>query len=132
MPIRASSAISQKQIEKKLKDCLRWAAIRSERRGRPPPDFTLRFLLKLWERQGGRCPYTGARLSCDPNSPLGATLDRIDPMKPYTRRNTVIVARWANAAKGEHTVKDFHKLCRQAVRFQYAHAAEPTPPKAGE
>jgi hypothetical protein len=110
-----------KKIETTLKDCLRWAQLRSARRGHSPPEFTVRFLLKLWERQGGRCALTGARLVCLARSPLGVTLDRIDPRKSYTRRNTAIVARWANAAKGEFSAEHFQKLCRQAVRFQYAH-----------
>jgi hypothetical protein len=72
-------------IQKNLKDCLRWAGVRSEQRGDPPPNFTLRFLLRLWERQGGRCALTGARLTCRARAPLGVTLDRIDPNKPYTQ-----------------------------------------------
>src|SRR6476659_644524 len=76
------------KIENKLKDCLYWAARRSGKRGHPPPELTLRFLLRLWNLQGGRCALTGAPLTCRARSPLGATLDRIDPTKPYTRRNT--------------------------------------------
>jgi len=112
-----------RSVKSQLKDCLRWAQVRSQARGLPEPEFDVAFLMRKWNAQNGRCALTGAPLSCIPHDPYGVTLDRIDPAKPYTRRNTALVARWANAAKGEGSIADFHKQCRQAVRGYYARAA---------
>jgi hypothetical protein len=77
----------------------------------------LPFLLKLWERQRGRCYLTGLPLCTRARHPLMATLDRKNPKKPYTKRNTGIAARFANFAKGEVSVADFHRLICVAAPF---------------
>jgi hypothetical protein len=93
--------------------CLRWAKIRAQQHGDSPPDIDLPFLLRLWERQRGRCYLTGMPLCTQARHPLMITLDRKNPNRPYTKRNTGIAARWANAAKGEFTVTEFHRRRRR-------------------
>jgi hypothetical protein len=101
----------------RLKTNLHWAVLRARLRGDEPPTITLPFLLKLWERQRERCYLTGLPLCTRARHPLMITLDRKNPKKPYTKRNTGIAARWANSAKGEFTAADFHCLVLGAAPF---------------
>jgi hypothetical protein len=99
-----------KAIRAKLKDCLRWARMRCEAYGGPAPQVTPLWLARLWQRQRGRCYWTGVPLEL--NGPNGATLDRINPVRGYQRDNVVLATRRANAAKGDMTVREFRDLCR--------------------
>jgi hypothetical protein len=100
-----------KRIEAKLKGILRWARIRCETRRRPKPQVTVPWLLKAWKRQRGICPIFHLKITLD--GPLGPTLDQIEPGKLYTRKNTQIVAKAANAFKGTMTMKETRSLLRK-------------------
>lgn len=99
------------RITAKLKDALRWARLRCEHAGRPAPTITLPWLEKQWQRQRGVCPIF--RLPLDTSGPLGATLDQIGPGKGYTRSNTQMVAKAANAFKGNMTMREARTLLRR-------------------
>jgi hypothetical protein len=99
------------QITAKLKDGLRWAQRRCEYADRPAPTITLRWLEQRWRQQRGIFPIF--RLPMDTIGPLGATLDQIEPGKGYTRRNTQIVAKAANAFKGNMTMRETRALLRK-------------------
>src|SRR5262245_2386250 len=101
-------------LRTKLKDCLRWAQIRCKNRDRPAPQITLAWLQRQWERQGGRCAWTGAKMEM--SGPLGVTLDRINPARFYQRDNVVLATMGANRAKGDMTTLEFRRLCRQVLR----------------
>jgi hypothetical protein len=98
---------------RKLRDCLRWARIRCETAGRPVPQITVPGLLKMWERQHGRCALTDVALKL--SGPHGATLDRINPKRGYQRDNVVSVSKRANQAKGDMTIREFRQLCRRVL-----------------
>jgi hypothetical protein len=104
-------------LSRELKTNLHWAVIPARKRGDDPPTITVPFLLKLWKRQRGRCYLTGLLLCTRARHPLMATLDRKNPKKPYTKRNIGMAARFANFAKGEVSVADFHRLIRSAAPF---------------
>lgn len=101
-------------LRSKLKDCLRWATIRSERVGRMPPEVTLDDLFQLWVAQKGRCALTDIALQM--KGPFGVTIDRIDPRGGYERGNVALVTKRANGAKGDMTLEEFAQLCKEFLR----------------
>ncbi len=69
-------------------------------------DITVEFLKELWEKQKGICPYTKFEMSLPRgvatkknNSPLRASLDRIDSSRPYLKDNVEFVCVSVNYAK---------------------------------
>jgi hypothetical protein len=86
--------------------------------------MTLEYLRRVWERQHGRCPYTGWELLL-PDSTRGwsggknthnASLDRIDSKKGYVKRNVQFVAMPINTAKGDFSAKEFRELLAAIAR----------------
>jgi len=72
-------------------------------------DITLNFLKELWEKQNGICSITGWEMVL-PESTVGfntiinprkASLDRIEPHKPYMKDNIRYIAFMANMCKHE-------------------------------
>ena len=72
------------------------------------PNLTLEFLKSLWDNQNGICPYTKLKMELPEstrdsdikaNSPLKASLDRIDPSKGYVQGNVEFVCLAVNLAK---------------------------------
>jgi hypothetical protein len=105
---------TMEKLEAKLRSCLRFAQIRSEIRGNPKPQVTVRWLLKLWQRQRGICPIFHLKMTM--KGSLGVTLDQIKPGKFYTRKNTQLVAQAANAFKGTMTMQETRSLLRSIKR----------------
>lgn len=62
------------------------------------------YLIDLWDRQNGRCAYTGIKLGWYSNSVFSAQLDRINPSLQYVEGNVV----WCN--KGFNNLKNSHDL----------------------
>lgn len=89
----------------------RWFLARCRyRRTKWDCDLTLDYLVALWERQGGRCPFTGWKLTLPRNSSgfaeksmRNASLDRIDSSQGYVKGNVQFVALPVNLAKGDFT-----------------------------
>ncbi len=86
-------------------------------------NITLEYLKEIWEKQGGRCPYTGWKLDnlettndWDSNilHPKTASLDRIDSRKGYVLGNVQFVSIMANYAKRDFLEKELITFC-QAV-----------------
>jgi hypothetical protein len=69
----------------------------------------------LFEKQGGRCVFTGVELAFPKNSresSLGtASPDRINSSKPYTVDNIQWVHKTINKMKMDMTDKDFKNWC---------------------
>jgi hypothetical protein len=90
-------------------------------------DLTLEFLKELWEKQKGICPLTGWDLELPPTigkwsktkvSINTASLDRIEPKKPYTRDNVRFVAHIANMAKFTYSDEEVIKFCLSVVKHR--------------
>lgn len=72
-----------------------------------PSNLTPEYLKTVWESQNGICPYTGYLMKLPRStqafdirgSPLGASLDRIDPSRGYVIGNVEFVCLSANLAK---------------------------------
>lgn len=83
------------------------------------PDITVEYLKEIWDKQGGKCPYTGLELKIPRNtqghniktdSLMKASLDRVDSGKGYVQGNVEFVCIGINLLK-----RDFSK--DQVVNF---------------
>ena len=86
------------------------------RDGKGPCDLTIDYLLQLWERQGGKCFYTGRQLSPEPNHPNTLSLDRQDSSVGYVQGNVVICIWDVNAMKQDLSHERFVELCHDVAR----------------
>ncbi len=83
-------------------------------------NITLEYLKQLWEKQNGRCPYTGWKLdnlatTSDWESnilhPKTASLDRIDSCEGYIFGNVQFVSVMANYAKRDFLETELLRFC---------------------
>ncbi|MEM7714902.1 MAG: hypothetical protein AAF349_15215 [Cyanobacteria bacterium P01_A01_bin.68] len=106
--VSSNTAIGNRRDEySPFRQHLRLARRRGKINGREC-NITLEYLKNLWEKQGGRCPYTGWKLdnlqtTSEWNSnvlhPKTASLDRIDSSQGYVFGNVQFVSLMANYAK---------------------------------
>ena len=81
-------------------------------------NVTLQDLKELWEKQGGRCPYTGWQLVLHtstkdkpPKTPNRASVDRIDSSRGYEKDNIQIVSMIYQFAKNSWSDADVKHFC---------------------
>lgn len=96
------------------------------RRRNKEVNVTLEDLLEIWERQGGRCPYTGWELDNPqttvrgiPHHPRRASVDRVDPNRGYTKDNIQFVSLIAQYAKHTFTEDDLLSFAEAVVETQH-------------
>lgn len=70
--------------------------------------ITAKWLLRQFDRQGGRCFYTGIPfvLGGPFRSMRGPSLDRLDPKKGYIPSNVVLCLTCINYMKNDYSVRD--------------------------
>lgn len=74
--------------------------------------ITIEYLDELWERQEGKCVYTGWDLSFGKSGVLGtASLDRIDSSIGYVEENVQFVHKDVNTMKWELSNARFLEIC---------------------
>jgi len=104
----------------------RWH-LRNMKRRHHKCDVTLEDLKGQWEKQKGRCPYTGWKLknliNMSPKNQLSKTIDRasvdrIDSSKPYTKDNIQFVSLMAQLAKNIWSENDLLSFCESVVANQ--------------
>jgi hypothetical protein len=64
--------------------------------------LNLDFLVELWDKQKGICPYTGIKMELsgrEKHGPCSASLDRIDSSKGYEKDNVEFVCLFINYGK---------------------------------
>jgi hypothetical protein len=78
-------------------------------------ELTLDLLLEIYNKQNGKCFYTGEylQLARRNNSAYSLSIDRIDSNKGYVRDNIVLCSSIANFMKQNYNIKDFLKACKQ-------------------
>ena len=59
--------------------------------------ITFEDLVEIWIRQGGRCFYSGMPMQFDGDKDWLVSLERIDPLGTYTKKNVVLVCAEFNA-----------------------------------
>jgi hypothetical protein len=64
-----------------------------------------------------RCYISGRKLVMEVNHPDGPSLDRLDASKGYHADNVVVTSQLINKARGEMSVEEFVKMCRDVVEF---------------
>lgn len=79
-------------------------------------------LLEIWNRQNGRCVYTGRKMVVSDEAkgkrgPDTLSVDRIDSQKVYLEDNVVLCTWWANVAKHELSADDFVQRCQEVARY---------------
>lgn len=83
-------------------------------------DITIEYLKKLWEEQNGICPFTkwslilpaGTDKAWEINSPMNASLDRIDNSKGYIQGNVRFTSVMANIARQTFTDGQLIEFCK--------------------
>lgn len=79
-------------------------------------DFGWKFLLELYEKQNGKCFYTGKDLTISFNSGKQAdtamSIDRINPLKGYSKDNIVLCGCRTNVSKSDMSQKEFYEMCK--------------------
>ncbi|MUH00946.1 hypothetical protein F7734_55270 [Scytonema sp. UIC 10036] len=89
--------------------------------------ITLEYLKELWEKQDGRCPYTGWQLQnlettahWDTHKlhPRTASLDRIDSSVGYIPGNVQFVSVMANFAKRDFQEEELLEFCKSVVNYR--------------
>ena len=78
-------------------------------------DITLEFLLDLWNKQKGVCPYSKLEMELPPTlnhnrkDPLCASLDRINPDVGYMQNNVQFVTQFVNLGKNTFSSETIFK-----------------------
>ena len=83
-------------------------------------DITLEDLLEQWNKQGGKCIYSGVNLShpIDGGNNLNkASLDRIDSSKGYIKGNIQFISIACNYAKSTMTHEEMLTFCETIHKF---------------
>jgi len=85
---------------------------------------TVEDLKEQWERQNGKCPYTGWMLQTPKNTgeprrltPYTASLDRVNSSKGYVKGNVEFISLMAQWAKNSFSKEDVVNFC-EAVYLQ--------------
>lgn len=80
-------------------------------------DLTPQYLKDLWDKQCGKCFYTGEPIELERGKGKwkSASLDKLDPSKGYTQGNVVWTTRLTNTSKQERTLAEFIEFCKVIV-----------------
>lgn len=73
-------------------------------------ELSLEDIIHIWDKQQGRCAFTGVLLQKYPRS---WSIDRIDNSCGYTPGNVQLVLKEINMLRGKLTVEKFLEYCRQ-------------------
>lgn len=87
-------------------------------------DLTVAQLKKIWDRQNGKCVYSGVKLSQfqtteirkETYRPHFASLDRKDSNKGYTSDNVQFISMIAQFAKNNFSEEDLFLFCKDVVK----------------
>ncbi|MEK6882555.1 MAG: hypothetical protein AABY22_23240, partial [Nanoarchaeota archaeon] len=99
-------------VEKRLGELLRTVRYRSN----VESDLTLDFLINLYNKQSGKCFYSGIQMTCleygmGRHQPFTISIDQIKPKIGYTKDNVVLCCWIINCAKNELSVEEYIETC---------------------
>ncbi len=87
-------------------------------------DLSIRHLEELWDQQGGRCFYTGIKLThASDRASTAISIDRMDPSGGYVKGNVVLASWGANQMKAQFTCEQLADYCRLYLRWFDGQAA---------
>ena len=75
-------------------------------------DITPEFLLEQWDKQDGKCFYTGVEMCKQHSHPYKVSLDRRDSSKGYICSNVVLTTKFCNVAKNKYSEADFMQMLK--------------------
>lgn len=77
-------------------------------------NITIEFAWELYQKQNGKCFYTGLDIELKPrnNGHMTASMDRIDSTKGYLENNVVWIHKDVNLMKNTFTKEYFLSLCQ--------------------
>lgn len=82
----------------------------SEKRGHAAPGISFMDIVAAWDRQGGRCSWTGIQMTKEYNCPRKVSVDRIDNNSGYTPENIQLCAWFVNRARHRMTADEFSEI----------------------
>lgn len=85
-----------------------------------PFNITAKFLVDLWNKQGGKCFYTGTKMRVNKGKFhfYSPSLDKKDPQKGYVEGNVVWTLHGVNNFKQELTLKQFLKFVHSVTWYK--------------
>lgn len=104
-------------LEGKLASLWRSAKSRNKALFNNDLDFNPEYLRLLWDKQKGRCYYSGRILSYRAHDPNVASLDRIDSSICYAKDNIVITSWEVNNMKSNMDIATFVSLCKDISSY---------------
>ncbi len=106
---------------------VRCAQLRSDARTRSKKkslafDLTTEFIRELYEKQNGKCYYTGEALVYNNSTgkplPNSMSLDKMTPSKGYAKDNMVLCTFFTNTAKQDLTKEEFLAQCALILQLK--------------
>lgn len=87
----------------------------NQRRSKKPFDIDIDLIYDLYQRQNGKCRYTGEDFTLEKGHPGNISIDKIDPELGYVKDNVQLVCWAVNRAKGDLTEAQFINMCKAVV-----------------
>jgi len=88
-------------------------------------DFDVKYLKEIWDKQNGKCPFTGWNMILPKNvsghrarNIRNASVDRIDSSKGYLKGNIQFVCFTANIAKNNYSEEELIEFCEAVAKHR--------------
>lgn len=84
-------------------------------------DIDEEFLRELFDKQDGKCYYSGIPFQMDADTKArryGLSIDRVDSSKGYTKDNVVLATSIINSMKNDLSVTEFMTVVQRLVDYQ--------------
>lgn len=87
--------------------------------------LSLQDLKDIWDKQNGKCYYTGINLKLPKNSsgfknlvsPWKTSVERLDSSKQYTKDNVVFCCFMANVCKNRFSKEEMFEFCKLIINY---------------
>lgn len=80
-------------------------------------NITEEFIKELWEKQDGKCFYSGLDMNItERNTPYAMSLDKVDANKGYTQDNVVLCTYIVNTMKSNLPVTEFFDIIKEIYK----------------
>ena len=86
-------------------------------------NLTKESLLNMWEEQNGKCAISGiemTHIACFGRIATNLSIDKIDPLKGYTKENTQLVCMAVNQMKSDLSMEELITFSK-AIVLQFGH-----------
>lgn len=80
-------------------------------------DIDIEYLVNLFNKQEGKCAYTGRKLVFDINNENRLSVDRYNSDKGYIKGNVRWVTWIVNNSKQDSTMEQYLKLCKDVLEY---------------